>query len=116
LARCIASSPPRPFRVALLTLEPNPAPASLEVVVQHRDVPDPVTYLRLFSIGRPVAVAPRFVRRLPIVIFSNPTSPWGDGADAVYVSSRGARLLRDREYIRISATLAERIRRREALG
>ena len=98
-----------------VALAPFPVPTSVLALVQHHSARHPASYLGLFSIGTPVLAAPRLVSWLPVLIFTTPASPWGDGADAIYISRSGDWLLRDREVVRISAALAHRIRNRLAL-
>ncbi len=101
---------------AIATLSPHPVPASFDVVVNHHSVARTAGYLRLFSVGTPVRVWPRSIVWLPVRIFSSPSSPWGDGANSLWISKRGGYLMRDRTVVKISAALARRILARRPLN
>jgi hypothetical protein len=120
------------FREAARGLRPFPPPRLTRVEVDRRTAADPGSYLRLYAMhgGRaddPAGLYPqiigeysnealvRYYQRvkrhwLPVNLWSSRPSPWGDGANFVWVSRRGSLLRRDGEVIHIAAGLAERIR------
>jgi hypothetical protein len=110
-------------------LRPPAAPAPYYVVRfrdvggarGYRKVEDPRGWLSLYSIGSPVASAPRAGGWVRIFALSNLNSPWSDGRNELSVSRKGAYLRRDGQLVSIPADTAERIRARlpldwDALG
>jgi hypothetical protein len=120
------------FGAAVRGLRPFPRPRLARVEISGRPAHDPPSYLRVYEVrGRvaddPAGLHPRItgeysedalakyyerVKRywLPVNVWSTPPSPWGDGANFIWVSRRGSLLRRDGEVIHIAAALAERIR------
>lgn len=91
------------------------APTTLAFAsVDDQSVAEPSTYLRLFTGGRPVRHAPRVGGWLRIVL-EGPSSPWSDGWSDLWISRRANYLRRDRQLVRIPASIAERIRRGDPL-
>lgn len=102
------------LRQAVRTVKPYPTPTTLaSVSVNDQVVAHPSSYLRLYTIGRPVETAPRGIHWISIFLFgARPASPWTDGKNALAVSSSGQSYLRrDGQVMHISASLAARIRR-----
>lgn len=97
------------------SLRPFPAPVAFEVVVNHHSVRRGATYGRLFGVGTPVRVWPRSVVWVPVKFFTTPGGPWGDGANSVWISTRGGYLMRDRQVVRISPVLARLVLARRPL-
>lgn len=91
------------------TLRAFAAPKRATVTVGYRDVPrGGSTYLRLFTMGVPVAGASGARGWTRVLIWTGDT-PWSYG---MWVSRAGAFLKRADAVVRISSALAERIRNR----
>jgi hypothetical protein len=117
------------LRDAVRGLRPFPRPRLARVTVAGRRARDPDSYLRLYELppsrrspadpaGRPGGANDLWryyerVRRhwIAVNLWSSRPTPWGDGANFVWVSRRGAVLKRDDELLRISPALARRVRR-----
>jgi len=93
-------------------LRPYAAPARVSVYVEYEAVPRPSGYLRLFTIGTPVAGSPSAGGWLEIWIMGHRSSPWTDGSTTLWISRRGSLLKRDGQVFRIPLSLAKRIRGR----
>lgn len=92
-------------------VKPYRAPQELsQVVINDVSAARPSSYLRLYSIGARTRTIPAGTGWTPILFFGG-TSPWTDGRDSLSVSRRGAYLKRDGELVRISTSIATRIRR-----
>lgn len=87
------------------------------VLINDQDAVGPSSYLRLYTIGRPVKTAPRRVHWLFISLLgASPASPWTDGKNGLWVSHRGQNYLkRDGQLVRIAASVATRIRRAQSI-
>lgn len=125
------------FGGAARAVRPFFHPRLTRVEVDGRAAKDPRSYLRLYEVrGRfaydPAGLHPhllgehgdgalveyyRRVRRhwIPVNLWSSRPSPWGDGANFVWVSRRGSLLNRDGEVLQVSVALATRIRRGASL-
>ncbi len=102
------------LRKAVRKVKPYQAPTTLtSVSVNDRSAAHPSSYLRLYSIGRPIKTAPNGIYWLYISLLgASPASPWTDGRSALWVSRRGHNYLkRDGQIVRIPASVAARIRR-----
>jgi hypothetical protein len=126
-----AGSAGPPLRAATLELVPFARPRIARVEVDGRAARDPASYERVYTLrGAPALdaagdAAPdalwgerlQHLRRdwLPVNLWTARPSPWGDGANFVWLSRRGSVLKRDGELVRIPAGLAERIRRGASL-
>jgi hypothetical protein len=98
-------------------LTPFAAPAHLAVTVNYTAVrsKDADSYFRLFTIGTPLASEPAGVVWQPIWVHGG-ASPWNDGLSSFAVSRKGSLLKRDGQVLRISASLAKRIRAAQPLA
>jgi hypothetical protein len=125
------------FRRATQRMRPFTRPRLVKVEVDGRAAKEPRSYLQLYEVrGRfahdPAGLHPhilgdysagavgqyyqRVVRHwIPVNLWSSAPSPWGDGANFVWVSRRGSLLKRDGEVLQISAGLAKRVRRGTSL-
>lgn len=121
------------LREAVRGLRPFPRPRLARVTVGGRRARDSDSYLLLYELpssprrlADPAGSAPAWyedsnaviryyerVRRywIPVNLWSARPTPWGDGANFVWISRRGALLKRDGEVLRIPRPLAERVRR-----
>jgi len=95
-------------------LQPTPAPSPSTVTVGGKAVQDPASYLRLWSVGKPIYKWPRsgFVK---INLTCDVASPWTDESAHLSIARRGAFLLRDSTVLRIPAKLARQVRARVSL-
>jgi hypothetical protein len=107
---------------ATVGLEPYAAPRAARAAVdadpgkpvEMRSVRGGATYLRLYSLGQPVARANGARTWLQIWVMGAPT-PWTDGQNSLWISRRGALLLRDGTIVRIPISIADQIRKRVPL-
>jgi len=112
---------PLPDETALLVektagLVPYPPPTRYKAYVQLEPVKRPAGYLRLLTMGTPVASTPHVSDWL-IVWFGAGTTPWTDYTSMLYVSKTGSFLKReDGTILRIPAGTAKKIRARQPLG
>jgi hypothetical protein len=94
------------------TLRPFLAPTRATVAVNNTIVRHSSTYLRLFTIGTPVATWRGANGWLPIYIWGSDT-PWTDGLNFMSISRAGSFLKRsDGDVVKIPARVADRIRHR----
>jgi hypothetical protein len=122
------------LREAVRGLRPFPRPRLARVIVGDRRARDPDSYLRLYELpssqrppADPAGTKPsdrnalwRYYERvrrhwIAVNLWSARPTPWGDGANFVWISRRGALLRRDGELLRIPPALAERVRRGASL-
>lgn len=96
-------------------IQPYLPPTRLRVLVDFDIVGRSQGYLRLFTIGTPVAAAPARVTWLP-VWFTGGRTPWDDGNVWMQISKGGSLLERDGQVFQISQALARRIRARLPLA
>ena len=112
---------PRVDEVAALvkaaeTLRPFAAPKRATVAVNNTIVLHSSTYLRLFTIGVPVATWSGANGWLPIYIWGSDT-PWTDGLNFMSISRNRSFLKRaDGDVVKIPARVADRIRHRLPLA
>jgi hypothetical protein len=102
------------LRKAVDKVKPYRAPTKLtSALINDQSVVRPSSYLRLYTIGRPVKRAPKGIHWLYISLFRvGPPSPWTDRQNNLFVSRRGHNYLkRDGQIVRIAASVAARIRR-----
>lgn len=93
-------------------LTPFPAPRRVTVTVNGRSVRGGETYLRLFTLGRPVAGPVRSMGWLPVDFWGAET-PWTQCLYCLWVSKAGAWLRRaDGDVVAIPMRVAERVRAR----
>ncbi len=98
------------LRKLVRRVRPYGAPKRLrEVSINDVSARRPSSYLHLYTLGTPTRVAGAAVGWLPILFFGA-TSPWTDGKNSIWISRRGDYLKRDGQLVRISASLATRIR------
>jgi hypothetical protein len=110
------------LQTATAELEPYAAPRAARAAVdadpgksvEMRSVRGGDTYLRLYSLGQPVARANGPSSWLQIWVMGAPT-PWTDGQNSLWISRRGALLLRDGTIVRIPISIAGQIRERAPL-
>jgi hypothetical protein len=95
-------------------LQPYARPTATRVTVGGRDVADPESYLRLWSVGKATYKWPTG-RFLKVVIQSATPSPWTDANAHLSIARRSPYLLRDGTVVRISGVLARQIRARVSL-
>lgn len=99
------------LRKIVRTVKPYGPPVALsQVVINDSSADRPSSYLRLYTVGARTPTVPTGTAWTPILFFG-PTSPWTDGRNSLSVSRRSAYLKRDGELVRISASIARRIRR-----
>lgn len=121
------------LRQAVRGQRPFPRPRLAQVTVGGRRARDPDSYLRLYELPssrlppadpagskRESETLWRYYERvlsywIPVNLWSARPTPWGDGANFVWISRRGALLKRDGEVLRIPRPLAERVRRAASL-
>ncbi len=92
------------------------APTKADVWVNGAFVRSPVGYLRLFSVGTPVATWAGNGGWWKIFISARRSTPWTDGANSVWISRKGSFLKRDGQVLWIAPSLAKRIRARLPLA
>jgi hypothetical protein len=80
------------------------------VLVGDQVVARPSSYLRLYTTGTPTRSSPN-VKRWTGITLSGAATPWTDSKNVLAVSSTGGYLKRDGQIVRISASIAKRIRR-----
>ncbi|MCW2975869.1 MAG: hypothetical protein JWM06_1150 [Actinomycetia bacterium] len=90
-------------------LQPYAAPRGAVAFVDYDNVKRGETYLRLYTIGTPVASPPATTEWLGIWLHGG-TSPWNDGMSSFWISKKGSLLKRDGQVLRISPAIAKRIR------
>jgi len=102
------------FSHTLSSLQAFPRPAPARVTVGGKEVSDPESYLRLWSVGKATYRWPtgRFLR---IVIRTDTPSPWTDAAAHLSIARRAPYLLRDGTIVRLPSALARQIRARVSL-
>ena len=99
------------LRHAARRLKPFHAPTRLaSATINDQSAAKPSTYLRLYTLGTPVPQKRVAGGWLPIMLIGSST-PWTDGNNRLWVSRRGSYVRRDGELVRITAAIAERIRR-----
>ncbi len=99
------------FRKLVEKVKPYRTPKKLRMVfVKDQTAARPSSYLRLYTIGTPARSVPSVKRWTGITLWGAST-PWTDGKNVLSVSKRGDYLKRDGELVRISASIATRIRR-----
>jgi hypothetical protein len=96
-------------------LQPHAAPTSAVAFVDYANAKHGETYLRLLTIGTPVAPPPASTEWLGIWLHGG-ASPWNDGMSSLWISKKGSVLKRDGQFLRISPAIAKRIRARLPLG
>ncbi len=106
-----------PSEDALLTeatagLQPYAPPARPSVYVGYEPVKRSDGYLRLLTMGTPIAAVPSSVSWMEIWFMGKHRSPWTDGTTSLEISRRGGYLKRDGHDFRISLAMAKRIRAR----
>ena len=97
-------------------LQPLSPPTRPSVYVGYEPVKRSDGYLRLLTMGTPIAVVPSSVSWMEIWFMGTRSSPWTDGTTSLEISRRGGYLKRDGHDFRISLTLARRIRARLPLS
>jgi hypothetical protein len=101
---------------AAASLRPFATPRRATVAVNNTIVRQSSTYLRLFTIGAPVATWPGARGWLPIYMWGSDT-PWTDGLNFMSISRAGSFLKRgDGDVVKIPARVADRIRHRLPLS
>ncbi len=85
-----------------------------EVTINDVSARHPSSYLHLYTLGTPTRSASSAAGWLPILFFGT-TSPWTDGKNSLWISRHGAYLRRDGQLVRLSASLATRVRRGEPI-
>jgi hypothetical protein len=104
------------LRQATLGLDARGAPSRFEYVhVDGETVAQPRGYMRLYTIGTPVAAARGAGGWLTIFASTEAHTPWTDGMNQLAISRRGAYLRRDGQIVRIPQAIADRIRARRPL-
>lgn len=107
LSRAAASA----LNEAATHVDPYPATTKLTtVIVDHSLADSPDSYLRLWTVGKPVRSAPTAGGWLPIRVSSDQASPWTDGLVSLAVSRRGAYLKREGQLYVVPAAVASRAR------
>ena len=101
--------PYAPPRVAQAAVDADPAKP-----IDMRSARGGTTYLRLYTLGRPVSSAPGVGAWLQIWVMGSPT-PWTDGQNSLWISRRGALLRRDGMIARVPVSIADKIRSRAPL-
>lgn len=101
---------------ATATLQPYAVPPFTTVFVDEELARSPATYLKLFEVGRSVSSWSGAGGWLSTLLLSKRPSPWGDGANDVWVSRHASFLRRDGEVVRIPGSMAQRIRQRLPLS
>jgi hypothetical protein len=96
-------------------LQPHAAPTSAVAFVDYANAKHGETYLRLLTIGTPVAPPPASTEWIGIWLHGG-ASPWNDGMSSLWISKQGSVLKRDGRFLRISPAIAKRIRARLPLG
>lgn len=92
-------------------VKPYAAPKKLRTVfVKDQIAARPSSYLRLYTIGKPVRSASNVKSWIGITLWGAST-PWTDGKDVLSVSKRGGYLKRDGQLVRIPMSVAASIRR-----
>jgi len=86
-------------------LQRTPAPSPSTVTVGGKTVQDPASYLRLWSVGKPIYNWP-LGGFLKIKVTCDVASPWTDESAHLSIARHGAFLLRDSTILRIPAKLA----------
>lgn len=87
---------------------PFAAPKRIAVAANGEAVRDPMSYLRLFTIGKRTDAYPRSDRFVQITFQSKTPTPWTTGNDlAFYPADR--LLMRDGELVSLSGSLSDRI-------
>jgi hypothetical protein len=102
------------LRAATAGLAAFAPPRGATVYVNGDNVEGDATYLRLFTIGVPVA-PPSAVRWLPIWI-SGPATPWTDSYSDLRISRKGNYLYRNGLVFTIPLATAKKIRSLQPLG
>jgi len=95
------------------------APSACSALVDHRLARGGASYLGLYTAGTPTVRWPRSVVWVPLQIFGslgNAPTPWTDGINSLWIARKGGYLRRDGQVVRISPTLARRIRARLSLS
>jgi hypothetical protein len=110
-----------PSEVALLGettagLQPLAPPARPTTFVGSYPVKRSTGYLRLLTMGTPMAQAPANTRWLDVWFMGARSSPWTDGTTSLQVSRRGGYLKRDGHVFRIPLAVAKRVRGRLPLS
>jgi hypothetical protein len=99
------------LRAAASHVTPYPAPTKLtQVIVDHGLASGPSSYLRLWTVGKPVRSAPNAGGWLPISASSDQASPWTDGLVSLAISRHGAYLNREGQLYTIPLAIALRAR------
>ncbi len=91
-------------------LEPYPAPAHATAYVDYNLAKRGGTYLRLFTIGAPLAGGAPATAAWLAVWLRGGHSPWNDGTASLEISRTGNLLRREGQVLQIPAALARRIR------
>ncbi len=97
-------------------LQPFTPPTRPSVYVDYNPVKRSDGYLRLLTMGTPVAAAPSATAWLEIWFMGRRSSPWTDGTTSLEISRKGNLLKRDGQVFRISSVMARRIRARLPLS
>ena len=93
-------------------IKPYPAATRASAYVDYEAVKRGNSYLRLFTIGTPVAAAPSTTKWLEVWVRGG-HSPWNDGTALFWISRKGSLLKRDDgAVLKISPDVARRIRAR----
>lgn len=99
------------LRAAASQVVPYATPTNLtQVIINHRLANNPSSYLRLWTLGKPVRTVPRNTAWLPTSVSSDQASPWTDGIISLAVSRQGAYLKREGQLYAIPAAIAARAR------
>jgi hypothetical protein len=91
-------------------MQPYAAPKRVVAFVDYDNVKRGETYLRLYTIGTPVAAAPPGSTVWLGIWLHGGTSPWNDGMSSFWISAKGNLLKRDGQVLQISPAVAKRIR------
>jgi hypothetical protein len=114
-----AVSPETQAELVRLTsgLQPYAAPRRAVAFVDYDNVKGGgATYLRLFTIGKPVVASPPASTAWLGIWLHGGTSPWTDGMSSFWISAKGNLLKRDGHVLRIPPAVATRIRARLPLA
>lgn len=98
------------LRAQTAGLQPYPAPKHVAAFVDDGNVRAGDTYLRLYTIGTPVVLAPPASTEWLGIWLHGGTSPWTDGMSSFWISKKGSLLKRDDHVLQIPPALAKRIR------
>jgi hypothetical protein len=107
----VSSAAATALRTAAEHVPAYPAPTKLtHVIVDHSLANAPDSYLRLWTLGKPIRTAAGANGWLPISMASDQASPWTDGLISLAVSRRGAYVQREGHLYAVPAAVASRAR------